>query len=41
MKSNDKIESPSPRVLQSPLFADDALKVGPALYINVGVDKRS
>jgi hypothetical protein len=41
MKSNDNIENSSPRVLPSPLCAGNALKVGPALHVNAGVDKRS
>jgi hypothetical protein len=41
MKSNGRIESPSPRVIPSPPYADHALKVGPTSHIKPRVDKRS
>jgi hypothetical protein len=41
MMSNDKIESPSPRVPRPPPYAHHALKVGLATHIDSKVDKRS
>jgi hypothetical protein len=41
MKGDHKIESPTPRVIPPPPYAENALKFGLAPHINPRVDKRS